>query len=182
MLHFSAPPKNSMPWRRSISRMLKIAAAKCNASPNDEACSTFSLMLRSRRFPDALVPASWIDEPNLKICAGLLHSRLVQFEVVVGNHRACGCEGGRHIGPHSNSQHHERRCRQCYRDTFVHEYPLASARQWELEGVSIGCQPRAPGSSSKSSAFDNKSAVIFLKRSAKCRSSQFSAKRAHTSA
>ena len=162
--------------------MLKIAAAKCNASPNDEACSTFSLMLRSRRFPDALVPASWIDEPNLKICAGLLHSRLVRFEVVIGNHRASGCESGRHIGPHSNSQHHERRCRQCYRDTFVHEYPLASARQWELEGVLIGCQPRAPGSSSKSSPFDNKSAAIFLKRSAKCRSSQFSAKRAHTSA
>ncbi len=85
-------------------------------------------MLHSRGFPDALVPASWIDEPNLKISAGLPHSRLVRFEVVIGNHRASGCEGGRHIGPHSNSQHHERHCRQCYRDTFVHEYPLASAR------------------------------------------------------
>ena len=59
-----------------------------NASPDNEACSAFSWMLRSRRFLNALVPASWIDEPNLKVCAGLLHSRLVRFEVVIGNHRA----------------------------------------------------------------------------------------------
>jgi hypothetical protein len=95
-----------------------------SASPDDEACSAFSWMLRSRRFLDALVPASWIDEPNLKVCAGLLHSRLVQFDVAIGNHRASGCESGRHVGPHSNSQHHERHCRKCYRDTFVHEYPF----------------------------------------------------------
>jgi hypothetical protein len=99
-----------------------------NPPPDDEACSAFSLMLRSRRFLDALEPTSWINEPNLKVCTGLLHSRLVQFDVVIGNHRASGCEGGRHIGPHSNSQRHERYCRQCYRDTFVHEYPLASAQ------------------------------------------------------
>ena len=127
-------PKEMMPVSRPGGLILEIDMCKADGmifgdgNADDEACSVFSRMLRSHRFLDALVPASWIDEPNLKVCAGLLHSRLVRFEVVIGNHRASGCEGGRHIGPHSNSQHHERHCRKCYRDTFVHEYPLASVR------------------------------------------------------
>jgi hypothetical protein len=48
--------------------------------------------------------ASGIKKPNFEGRAGLVHSRLVQFDLAVIT--ASGCEGGRHVGCQSDAKHH----------------------------------------------------------------------------
>jgi hypothetical protein len=93
-------------------------------APNRSNLPASEMVLGSRHLLGVRLVTSGIEEPSLESGAGPLGQRLrARFARLHGDGRPSCRKGCRHVRGQSDSQHHQRRRRECDCDLFKHDQP-----------------------------------------------------------